>query len=163
MTENAHPKPGLSTGLRVVFGVSLALNLLVIGLLAGAALRFADTEGRRPLPHSLGTAMYREMPREDREILRKNAQRRAEQSRKFRISEATAIADALRTSPFDRNALQEVLDKQAEQRIGWQKMTQTVWLNRISRMSVEDRTEYADRLYISMTTPRGKDHRDQNR
>ena len=163
MTETEHPKSRLSTRLRLVFGMSLALNFLVIGLLVGAAFRFADTEGRRLPPHTLGTAMYREMPRADRAFLRKTSQYRAEHAKEFRIAEATAIADALRMTPFDRDAVQSVLDTQAEQRIGWQKKTQSAWLDRVSQMNVEDRTEYADRLYLSMTTPRGKEHRNQNR
>lgn len=161
MTETSQTKTGLSTWVRVVFGVSLALNLLVVGLLVGTFMRFGDKEGRRPPPHSMGTAMYRELPREDRKALRKNSQSRANHSKDFRASEAEAIAAALRTSPFDKGAVQSVLDMQAEHRLDWQQTTQAAWLERVSQMSVEARLEYADRLFEALTRKRGPDRHER--
>jgi uncharacterized membrane protein len=165
MNEKSPAKTGLSTWVRVVFGLSLALNLLVVGLLIGTVVRFGDKDGRRPPPHSMGTAMYHELPHEDRKALRKNSQARASHSKEFRAAEAEAIAAALRTSPFDKGAVQAVLDGQAEHRLKWQETTQTAWLDQVSQMSMEARLEYADRLYKALTQPRGRDRhgREQRR
>lgn len=161
MNEASKTKTGLNIWVRVVFGVSLALNLLVIGLLVGTFMRFGDKEGRRPPPHSMGTAMYRELPLEDRKALRKNSQSRANHSKEFRTSEAEAIAAALRTSPFDKGAVQSVLDAQAEHRLDWQKTTQAAWLERVSQMSAEARLEYSDRLFEALTRKRGQDRHER--
>lgn len=161
MNETSQAKPSLSRWVRVVFGVSLALNFLVIGLLVGTFIRFGDTKGRRPPPHSMGTAMYRELPHEDRKALRKNSQARANHSREFRSNEAEAIAEALRASPFDKKAVQALLKGQAEHRLKWQESTQSAWLDRVSQMSSEARSEYADRLYEALTQPRGSDRHER--
>lgn len=151
MNETSQTKSSLSKWVRVVFGVSLGLNLLVIGLLVGTIMRFGDTEGRRPPPHSMGTALYRELPHEDRKALRKSSQMRASHSKEQRIAEAEAFTAALRASPFDKDAVKTVLNEQAKYRLEWQETAQIAWLERVSQMSVEARSEYADRLYEALT------------
>ncbi|MFT4959489.1 MAG: putative membrane protein [Paracoccaceae bacterium] len=159
MSETSQTKPRLSTWVSVVLGLSLALNLLVIGLVVGTFIRFSDMEGRRPPPHSMGAAMYRELPKSDRVALRQNSQRHATHSMETRVAEAAAIAAALRMHPFDEKAVQAVLDEQAEYRIGWQKTAQIAWLDQVSQMSSADRSEYVDRLQKSLTRHHDADHR----
>lgn len=158
MNQTTPTTTGPRLWLRIVFGISLALNLLVIGLVVGAIARFGGMEGRRLPPHSMGAAMYRELPRADREALREKSQTRATHSVESRVAEANAIAAALRADPFDKGAVQVVLDEQAQHRIGWQQSAQTAWLDRVSLMSIADRSEYADRLHGSLTRHRGSDH-----
>lgn len=159
MNETTQTTTGPRLWLRIVFGISLALNLLVIGLVVGAVVRFGGIEGRRPPPHSMGAAMYRELPQADRKALREASQRRTNHSMESRVAEADAIAAALQADPFDRGAVQVVLDEQAQHRIGWQKTAQLAWLDRVSQMSVSNRSDYADRLRDSLTWHRGSAHR----
>lgn len=137
--------------LRIVLGVSLALNLLVVGLIVGAIVRFGDMDGHRSLPHSMGAAMFRELPREDRQALRQIAGDHPIRSQQLRAEEARLIADALQTNPFDRDAVQSVLDAQTQHRVSWQNSAQMAWLDQVSQMSTAVRSRYAERLYDSMT------------
>ena len=163
MNETSQIKTRLRTWIRVVFGLSLALNFLVIGLVIGTVVRFGGTEGGRPHPHSMGVALYRELPQADRKALRENSRRHAFHSKETRIVEADAIAAALRIHPFDKEAVRAVLEEQAQYRIGWQKTAQNAWLDQVSQMTVADRSDYADRLQASLTRYPGRDHRERRR
>ena len=65
MTAEPNPAPRRSPlWMRVLLGVSLALNLAVIGLAVGASFRLLGPDG--PLPHTFGGALIRALPAEDR-------------------------------------------------------------------------------------------------
>lgn len=147
MTEPADTKPPRTRGwIRILLGVSLALNLAVIGLAVGAALRLGGPGADRRPPPPVGALLYRELPREDRRLLRSHAIGDRDTRHARRQADALAVDAALRATPFDRAALQAVLDRQAQHRIDRQRSVQRAWLERVSRMSAEDRAAYADRL-----------------
>ena len=141
--------------LRLVLGVSLGLNLLIAGLAIGAFARFGDMGGGRAASQTLGAAMFRELPREDRRALHKGAMRRGPHTAQMRQAQATAIATVLRADPFDPEALGDVLQTQAAQRMDWHHTAQLAWLERIAQMSTAERASYADRLYDSLTRDHG--------
>ena len=51
--------------MRILLGVSLALNLAVAGLVVGASLRLIGPDGP-PAPHTFGGALIRALPHDDR-------------------------------------------------------------------------------------------------
>ena len=54
MTETLEPpKPRTPKWVRVLLALSLALNLLIIGLVGGAMVRFGGSDGMRPPPRSI--------------------------------------------------------------------------------------------------------------
>lgn len=138
--------PRARTWVRILLGVSLALNLAVIGLAIGAAVRFGGPDGaHRPSP-PMGAILYRELPREDRKALRGRAFGSREEHAAKRRDEAVAIDAALRAVPFDAAALGAFLDRQARDREAFQSAVQEAWLARVSGMSDAERAAYADRL-----------------
>lgn len=151
--------------LRVLFGASLAMNLLVVGLAVGAALRFGDRgDGMRPPPHSFGATMYREMSHKDRHALRAAMKKDApEEHFARRKADAQAIGTALRADPFNAEVIETLLEQQAAHRQNWQLSVQDAWLIRLQGMSAAERSAYADRLEMALMSPRGPHkHKDRN-
>lgn len=135
--------------MRWALGLSLALNLAVLGLVAGAALRHGGPDrGGHPKP--MGVMLYRELPREIRRELRETAfAPRAEIDRQRR-ADAAAVDAALRAQPFDPARLEAVLQAQAAQRAAHHARMQAAWLDRVAAMSDAERAAYADRLQAAL-------------
>lgn len=136
---------------RILLAVSLALNLLFIGLAVGAAARFGGPDGRR-LPPSVGAALIRALPAEQRRGLRDQvrAQRDADRREQGR-TEAQAISETLRAPQFDPDALAELAGRQLARNHGRLAAMQRAWLEQVKDMSFEERSAYAARLQEVMS------------
>lgn len=154
--QTEDPKPRSRMWMRVLLGVSLALNLLVIGLVVGTMLRFGGPDGARQPPRSVGLAMVRALPGEERRALLGKIRGEQRAQRGQREAETRLVLEALRADPFDRQALDQVLERQAEDRRDLQLEIQRAWLDRVARMDAGTRFEYADRIEGIMTQPRRK-------
>lgn len=152
MAEEVQPKT--RTWVRVLLIVSLSLNLLIVGIAAGSVYRLKGAREAGP-PPSVGMMLFRELSREDRRALRSDAQQRNSGFREARLKEGAAVMEALRATPFDRDALQGVLEMQAVDREAFQRRIQAAWLSRVDEMSDEERAAYADRLQERMS----RDHK----
>lgn len=146
MADEMTTKPRARRWVRVLLGVSLALNLAVIGLAAGAAFRFGGPDGVRRSPPPMGAILYRELPRDDRRALRGRVFGSREQHAAKRRADVAAVDAALRTVPFDAAAVGQFLDQQAQEHDTFQAAVQDAWLTRVSQMSDSERAAYADRL-----------------
>jgi len=135
---------------RILLTVSLALNLLFIGILGGAAWRGGPPQGGGGRVAGLGNfaAPYvRALPREDRKALQSELRRQHPQmGRAARRGAYQQMIEALRRTPFDRAAVVAVLDEQS--RLGAQVLAtgQAAWLERIEAMDAAQRQDYATRL-----------------
>ena len=89
--------PGTKPWLRVVLGLSLMLNLLIVGLVLGAVIRFGGP-GERPPPPT-GVAMFRALPSDDRRAMRDHL-REALLPPSDRRSEAEDLAEVLSADPL---------------------------------------------------------------
>ena len=144
-------KPGPSRMWRIVLGVSLALNLLFVGLVAGAALR-PDGKGHGPGKRGdriggFGAPFMRALPREDRrEIFRSLREEGGVMDRAGRQAAVERMITALRETPFDPSVPEAILRSQVERNLNVQGRIQALWLRRIGMMSDADRAAYADRL-----------------
>ena len=128
MTQTPDPaRPPRRRALKIALIVSLTLNLLLVGLLAGGALRAArmdDLAGGRPDLR----ALWRAMPDDLRDSLRETARssglagehgRPDRDSRRARAAALNAaLAEALRAEPFDAQGFAALLagDRDAAQR-----------------------------------------------
>lgn len=148
---------------KVLLGVSLALNLLVLGVVGGAIWRFGGPHDMRSPPRSIGAAMFHELPRQDRRVLREGSNKGHADRRARQQADAKAVDAALRATPFDRTALEVVLNGQLSRRAHFQKSVQDAWLNRIAGMSRADRLAYAERLNKRLSERRYWDHRKDRR
>lgn len=156
MTED---KPKNRLWLRLILGISLALNLLVIGLVAGAAWRFGGPEGR-PAPRSLGSALFFALPKEDRKALRQKSYGSHQDRRARAQKDASDVIAALRASPFDETSLERILQEQAASQQAHHQALQSSWMTRIRTMSEAERLAYADRLEEVMARKGKGRHRD---
>ncbi|MEM9756769.1 MAG: periplasmic heavy metal sensor [Pseudomonadota bacterium] len=154
MTEPAPPKPG--RGLRIALIVSLALNLLIVGAIAGLVL---NAGGRRPGGDNPGFRaiglgpVLPALPREDRRALfHRLGESRADLARQSRpLGDAmVSFVEALRAEPFDRDAAAMALDAQRRHGAALQEQGHEILLDQLDAMTAEARAEMADRLEASL-------------
>lgn len=135
-------------GLRWVLAVSVALNLAVVGLVAGAMLREGGPHGR--MVRDLDFGPFTEALTEgDREALRRAFMARMPEMRDMRAAmraDFAALLAALRAEPFDAAALQGAVANQAGRMQRRLEVGQQIMLERIAAMTVTDRRAFADRL-----------------
>ncbi|MFT7596282.1 MAG: putative membrane protein, partial [Paracoccaceae bacterium] len=130
---------------------SLALNLLVLGLVTGAFLRFGGPDGMRPPPRTIGAMLFRELSREDRRALRDDAKSAHDKRPLRRRAQIQAVGAALRQSPFDAIVLADLLAGQEAQHTAFNAAVHQAWMKRVSGMSDAERLAYADRLEKALT------------
>ncbi|MEP5732305.1 MAG: periplasmic heavy metal sensor [Sulfitobacter sp.] len=132
-----------------VLGVSLALNLVFVGLIAGSAYRFhakdAERHGADARPQSYGAAFARALPREARRQLRNSLRESGLGTDKGAERELlfTQMIALLRADEFDRAAAQEILQAQAKTAVLMQGRAQAGWLTLVSEMDAEARRTMA--------------------
>jgi uncharacterized membrane protein len=166
MSQAPEPKQkSRGVWLRVVLFTSLAVNLLIVGMVAGAIIR-GGPPGRgfeaRQLPTAdFGFAPYvralspsdrRDLGREMREL---TGDRRA--NREEFIAFARAFLDALRANPYDPAALQQSVARQQARLFGHQQVGQRILLGRLAHMSDGERAAYAGRLERSLRRALGEE------
>lgn len=131
--------------LRILFGLSLALNLLVIGLAIGAWWRLDGGRGKAG-PASLGAAIYHELPREERLALRRQAREGREAPRRARRGELMELVGLLRADPFVEADVIDLLSRERARRDAQMEAIRGAWLAHVTAMQSQDRAAYADRL-----------------
>ncbi|WP_299553348.1 periplasmic heavy metal sensor [uncultured Tateyamaria sp.] len=131
---------------KIVLGLSLAVNLGIVGLVGGIALRGEPLGGKGPgmgyampyvlaLPHEDRRAVFGAV-RDNRDLPGRGARRAAYQD----------MVTLLKAGTFDDVAVAAVLERQSEGVAQVQKVARAVWLDRVAAMSGDERTVYADRL-----------------
>ncbi|HVG49473.1 MAG TPA: periplasmic heavy metal sensor [Rubellimicrobium sp.] len=146
MTTESIPRSGLSTPLRWLLVVSLALNLLVAGLVAGAALRHDGP--RRHMEMGPGPFAQALSPDDRQAILAEIRDRPGlgPPSREERKQAMTEVLAALRSEPFDRMRAEAAMASQSDRVATVQRAIQAAMVERLASMAPEDRAAFADRL-----------------
>ncbi|MEZ5755457.1 MAG: periplasmic heavy metal sensor [Paracoccaceae bacterium] len=155
----AAPVARAGKGLRIALGVSVALNLLVAGLVAGAVLRDGDPRARMVRDLDFGPFTEALSPR-DREALRRDFLTRAPEMRDVRRqmrADLGAFLQILRSDPLDAEALAGVLANQRERLSRRVDLGQDLLLERLSEMTREERLAFADRLERRLRRGGGKE------
>ncbi|MDP5215657.1 periplasmic heavy metal sensor [Ruegeria sp. 2205SS24-7] len=134
------------TWVKLLLGVSLALNLAVAGLAVGAMLRFGGDDHKRPMPKTVGSTLYRALPDEDRKALRTQTRDIHKARRGAKEGDLKAVIAVLDAEPFDPQALRDVIGKQAKARNAVFMEMQTAWIEQVLTMDDVERQAYADRL-----------------
>ena len=158
--------PGTSAGpassggrwMKIALVVSLALNLLVVGIVAGAALRhdryMRDARERADVPREfvrsplLGALEPEDRRAVGRELMRDDGsmrENRAELRERFE-----RLLAAIRAEPFNRAAVEAILDEQRAAGARRLEIAEGAVLDRLSALSPAARTAYADRLDRSL-------------
>jgi uncharacterized membrane protein len=140
--------PPSGRGMKIALAISVALNLCVVGVVAGAWLR--DGPGGHGMPRDLSFGPFSEaLSLEDRRALRKALIDRAPGFREARAAaqaEFAALLEALRASPFDPAAVQTALAAIEARNAGRLELGRSLIEARIAQMSEADRLAFADRL-----------------
>lgn len=137
---------------RILLPVSLALNLLILGVGAGLLIHGPLERAPRSVDLSLGP-LTRALDDADRtqlgQSLRRDVmagRRPAPPGRAARAVELRRVLDAVRADPFAADALAAELDAQRARADQWAKAGQTALLERLSAMTPAARARFADRL-----------------
>ena len=134
---------------RIVLFASLALNLLVVGLVAGALLRHDRQDGHPPLRDlgygPFGAAMS---PADMHELGRRMSDHAGDlrSNREELRRQFAEMLAALRAQPFDAGALVALVEQQKTKLAERQVIGQALLLERITAMSDDERAAFADRL-----------------
>ncbi|MFQ1701758.1 periplasmic heavy metal sensor [Loktanella agnita] len=154
MDDLGKPARGTSRLTRVVLVISLALNLAVVGLVAGAAIsgRFGDGPPRN-YDFGLGPIARALEPDERRAI--GAAMRRDDSLRgmNMRARMRDTLA-ALRAEPFDRVAVQALIEEQNARMGQLQRAAQAALLDQIAEMDPARRAAFADQLEAAQSRDR---------
>jgi uncharacterized membrane protein len=141
----ATPKSGRK--LRIALAVSVALNLLIVGLVAGAMLRGGPPDR---MVRDLDFGPFTEaLTSEDRDALRRDFIRQAPDLRDMRRQmrdDFRSVLAALRADPFDVEALRDVVANQGDRMAARLALGQDLILARIAAMTPAERAAFADRL-----------------
>ncbi|MFT6675890.1 MAG: putative membrane protein [Sulfitobacter sp.] len=147
------PSRKSSRNLRWALGLSLAVNLVIVGAIAGAVYRHSGGGGKDryhgPDMRSYATPYVRALPRDAQRALHDALRDRAgpkPPSRSERKAQYAQMLTALRRDPFDQQSVQDILRAQSQAVIGMQDAAHGVWLQQISAMSDAERAAFADRL-----------------
>jgi uncharacterized membrane protein len=144
--------------LKAALAVSLALNLLVAGLVLGAAYRH-DHDDRRmrdraEVPRDFVRSPFLSaLAPEDRRAVARDLMA-AEGSIRENRAELRArferLLAAIRAEPFDRAAIEDLLGEQRAAGARRLQLAETAVLDRLAAMSPAERTAYAERLDRSL-------------
>ena len=132
---------------KILFGISLALNLLIVGALGGAMLRV----GKGPVvKHRASGYLYmRALNFEDKKALRKELFKNKDSPKVIRAKEHSSYSSAvkiLRKYPFDRKAFEDLLDQQTKYSKSSQRSARLALVAQITKMTKEERSIYSERL-----------------
>ncbi len=150
------PEPNPNRGgagprwMRWLLVASLALNLAVLGVMGGAALRFRGGGPHVMAVRDLTFGPFTEaLSPPDRETLRREfmGEPGAFQAERHEArSDLEQILTALRAEPFDPGRIRSGLDRQKARLETRMDLGQGLLADLIARMPVEERLKFADRL-----------------
>ncbi len=151
--------PKTAKRLRIALAVSVALNLAVIGIIAGAILRDGP---RGRFIRELDFGPYGEaFSPADRAAMRDAFLSRDVNMRDLRDqmrAEGAALVALLRADTLDLSKLRELMQAQQGRMVDRIEMGRDLVAERIAAMSAEDRRAFADRLERAFQHgPRGRD------
>ncbi len=156
MTDNPQAPPK-RRWLMPLFLVSMALNLLIVGIAAGWMFSAkGPSKGERisgPSRSLIGEPFVRALSKEDRESLIKSIrsnQDRLRENRKALKTRFESFLIAVTADPFDADAVRELLGAQRSVAVNRQEIGETLLIERLSSMNLEQRQEYAARLSRSL-------------
>ncbi|NVO54680.1 periplasmic heavy metal sensor [Rhodobacteraceae bacterium B1Z28] len=129
----------------IALAVSLALNLLIVGVALGTMLRLRGGEHAKG-PPGFSPALYRALSKEDRKAMRGELSGLHKKGSNHRSEDFESLSQALRAVPFDPSVVEVLLQQQAQSTAELHDALQAQWLARVTAMSDDERQVYADRL-----------------
>ena len=150
MQEDNTAKPRSPRWMKALLGVSLAVNLCILGLVAGTLLR-PDGGGERfsrsPGLGAFGAPYILALPKQDRRAVfaaMREGSGEELPSRRMRQEMFRDVLTSLRASPFDLDTLENLVANQAAVSVSVQRRAQAAWLDVVAAMDDAERARYAD-------------------
>ena len=149
MSEQTPPKRRWVTPL---LAVSLVINMLIVGIIAGVFIANGPGKGDRldgPARSLVGTPFIRALEPEDRRALAQEMRRDGERLRENRTAlraRIEALLTALNADPFDSDAVRSILREQRDIALKRQNIGEALLVDQLAKLSREERAAYADRL-----------------
>lgn len=143
---------------KILLALSLAVNLAIVGLVAGLLIRApGPLRGGGPgLSYALPYIVA--LDREDRRAVMGTVREDPDlPDRRDRRAQFDDMLAALRADPLDEDVVRAVLARQASGVARVQSVAQEAWLELVSGMSAAERAAYADTVeQVLKKGPRGK-------
>ncbi len=150
---------------RIALVLSLAFNLLLVGLIGGSVLAYRKWGMRPPAGDIVIGAMTDALSRDDRRALRRAflAERAGFEDRRDRIEDDTEdLVEALREEPWDEGKVTEIFARQQARTSDGLEAGQSLLLDRFRSMGTAERRAYADRLEELLSHMQGEHRRERN-
>lgn len=156
MTEQT--KSGMRPWLKLLLAVSLALNLVVIGIVAGSAWRFRDGPGKGQRPPMLMGFVFKDLGRKEVNALMLAQAEDGEHPREQHRREFQQIITLLSEETLDSVAIQTIFDSHVVETQGLLHSVARTWVQRLEGMSFEQRLKLAGRMqnHLERGPRRGK-------
>ncbi|MFN0114879.1 MAG: periplasmic heavy metal sensor [Paracoccaceae bacterium] len=150
--------PPASRRLRPLLAASLALNLLFLGMMAGAF--FAHGGSRPGMGRELAFGPFTDaLTRDDRAALREALAARVPDMRSLRQGRQEELGEMvaeLRREPFDRGRLDQAFDRLHQRLEARMDLGRALLADRIAAMTPAERAAFVDRLLYRLNRPGGK-------
>ena len=148
MTDQEPKSSGCPRWIKIALAVSLAVNLLIFGIVGGMAVRFGGPDGPPRMSENGGAYTHALTPKDRREIGKEIRQQFVEmrQGSTTLQEQYREMLEILKAEPFDRSAAEDVLGKQSgivDQR---RKVSERALLNRLEAMTPAERAAFVERL-----------------
>lgn len=156
MNETAPEQPQTRRWLKPLLFASLAVNLLVAGVVLGA---FLSPDGPRsrseqgPARGIIGEPFIRALPKDDRRALVRdvmNNRDNIQESRESLRQRFQSFLAVLRTDPFDTEEATRLLREQRQVAVKRQEIGEALLMKRLEEMTPDERAAYADALEKSL-------------
>ncbi|MBT8415222.1 MAG: periplasmic heavy metal sensor [Boseongicola sp.] len=149
MSEQSPPK---RRWVMPLLAVSLVVNMLIVGIVAGFFIANGPGKGDRlegPARSLVGTPFIRALEPENRRALGREILRdetRLRENRSALRARFEALLAALKADPFDPDAVQSILREQRDIALRRQNIGEALLVDQLAKLSPEERAAYADRL-----------------
>ncbi|MEP5153724.1 periplasmic heavy metal sensor [Planktotalea sp.] len=143
------PKTKVPRRFRILLGVSLALNLLVIGAVIGAISNGPRDRNGPPTARSISTPYVAAFEGATKREMRKEMRTRLEGFKSAKAAEKTdylAFIEIVRAEDFDAMQAEAIMKGQLERAGAVQDVGRAIAIEKLNAMSFEGRIAYADRL-----------------
>jgi hypothetical protein len=135
--------------IRLMLLVSLALNLLVVGVVAGFFISGGPEKRVDRSPRDIGSVYMRALDSEDRRALRRDFMSGLASQGRDReavVTDLQAALTVLRASPFDATAFRQAMADQSKRRSQREEIGRQALTARVADMTDSERAAYADRI-----------------
>ncbi len=135
--------------LRLTLLASLAVNVLVLGAVAGFLILGGPDRRADRDRSDFGTFYTRALSEEDRRALRRDFMSGLRENGRDRgalLADLQTTLETLRATPFDPEAFATAMADQSNRRLRREEIGRQLLANRIAAMSDQDRAAYADRI-----------------